>query len=258
MSDGDSVFRTSTARSCSFARLWSAARAGSRPSRRKARSIASSTAFELAWKALNDYLIESGVVVSPVTPRQVIKDAFAAKLLDDGQLWMDMLVERNSWPTPMTRRSYDKSVEAIHVRYLPALASVHDWFSGRMADEPGRSAVPFELDQLCSVFRRHPEISQVKVFGSRAKGTTSAVSDVDLAVWGVADDLAAQLSLSNSTSCLCPTNYDVKAFAAITLASLREHIERVGTAGSGRSDLAVNFSRRRGARPASRARARFG
>jgi predicted nucleotidyltransferase len=41
---------------------------------------------------------------------------------------------------------------------------------------------PFELDQLCSVFRRHPEISQVKIFGSRAKGTHQRSSDVDLAV----------------------------------------------------------------------------
>jgi nucleotidyltransferase substrate binding protein (TIGR01987 family) len=89
--------------------------------------------FELAWKTLNDYLAESGVAVSPVTPRQVIKDAFAAKLLDDGQLWMDMLVERNLLAHTYDKTVFDKAVEAIHVLYLPALASVHDWFSGRMA-----------------------------------------------------------------------------------------------------------------------------
>ena len=41
-------------------------------------------AFELAWKTLKDYLEESGIVVNPATPRSVIKEAFAAKLLDDG------------------------------------------------------------------------------------------------------------------------------------------------------------------------------
>ena len=88
---------------------------------------------------------------------------------------------------------------------------------------------PFELDQLRSVFRRHPEISQVKVFGSRAKGTHQPSSDVDLALWGVADDLAAQAIALELDELSLPYNYDVKAFASIRLASLRKHIERVGT-----------------------------
>ena len=40
--------------------------------------------FGLAWKTLKDYLEETGIVVNPVTPRSVIKEAFAAKLLDEG------------------------------------------------------------------------------------------------------------------------------------------------------------------------------
>lgn len=34
--------------------------------------------LELAWKTLKDYLEKSGVVLTSITPRQVIKDAFAA------------------------------------------------------------------------------------------------------------------------------------------------------------------------------------
>jgi nucleotidyltransferase substrate binding protein (TIGR01987 family) len=90
--------------------------------------------FELAWKTLKDHLMESGVAISPVTPRQVIKDAFAAKLLGDGQLWMDMLVERSLLAHTYDRAVFDKAVAAIHGRYLPALASVHDWFLGRMTE----------------------------------------------------------------------------------------------------------------------------
>ena len=41
--------------------------------------------FELAWKTLKDFLEGSGLVISPVTPRQVLKDAFAAKILPDGR-----------------------------------------------------------------------------------------------------------------------------------------------------------------------------
>jgi nucleotidyltransferase substrate binding protein (TIGR01987 family) len=51
--------------------------------------------FELAWKTLKDYMEHGGFVFATITPRQVIKDAFAAKILKDGQVWIDMLDHRN-------------------------------------------------------------------------------------------------------------------------------------------------------------------
>ena len=51
--------------------------------------------LELAWKTVKDYLEEGGRIISPVTPRQVLKEAFAAKIISDGQVWMDMLYHRN-------------------------------------------------------------------------------------------------------------------------------------------------------------------
>jgi hypothetical protein len=33
---------------------------------------------------MKDYLEESGVTISPATPRQVIKEAFVAKIITDG------------------------------------------------------------------------------------------------------------------------------------------------------------------------------
>jgi len=122
----------STARSFSFARRWSAAQARFRRLKRTVQRF--EYCFELAWKTLKDYLMESGVAISPVTPRQVIKDAFAAKLLDDGQMWMDMLVERNLLAHTYDKAVFDKAVAAIHARYLPALAAVHEWFLGRMTE----------------------------------------------------------------------------------------------------------------------------
>ena len=51
--------------------------------------------FELAWKTMKDYLENSGVALSPVTPRAVIKEAFAAKMIDDGDGWIAMMLDRN-------------------------------------------------------------------------------------------------------------------------------------------------------------------
>ncbi len=87
---------------------------------------------------------------------------------------------------------------------------------------------PAELEQLRSIFRRHPEVRAVKLFGSRAKGTHTARSDVDLALWGTVDALGAEQIAAELDELPLPYLYDVQAFAHIRLPSLREHIERVG------------------------------
>jgi len=81
--------------------------------------------FELAWKTVKDYLEEGGFVLATVTPRQVLKDAFAAKILADGQTWIDMLDHRNLLSHTYNRASFEQAVEAIHVRYLAAFAQLH-------------------------------------------------------------------------------------------------------------------------------------
>jgi len=51
--------------------------------------------YELAWKTMKDYLEEQGANINPVTPRKVIKEAFAANIITDGQVWVDMMLHRN-------------------------------------------------------------------------------------------------------------------------------------------------------------------
>lgn len=87
---------------------------------------------------------------------------------------------------------------------------------------------PAELELLRSVFRRHPELRAVKLFGSRAKGTHTPRSDVDLALWGEVDDLRAEAIAAELDELPLPYRYDAKPFHSIKLRPLREHIERVG------------------------------
>lgn len=84
--------------------------------------------FELAWKTVKDYLEQSGLIISPVTPRQVLKEAFAAKLLADGQVWIDMLDHRNLLSHTYDFSVFSKAVDAIAARYLPAMATLHEFF----------------------------------------------------------------------------------------------------------------------------------
>jgi predicted nucleotidyltransferase len=87
---------------------------------------------------------------------------------------------------------------------------------------------PPELALLRGVFRRHPEITAVKLFGSRAKGTHAPSSDVDLALWGDLDALRAEAIAAELDELPLPYLFDVQPFALIKFPRLREHIERVG------------------------------
>ena len=83
--------------------------------------------FELAWKTIKDYLEAGGYVFGVVTPRQVLKDAYAAKILENGQVWIDMLDHRNLLSHTYSPVVFEQAVEAIHTRYLAGIAHLHDF-----------------------------------------------------------------------------------------------------------------------------------
>lgn len=85
-----------------------------------------------------------------------------------------------------------------------------------------------ELALLISVFRVHPAIREVTLFGSRAKGTQSPQSDVDLALLGDISALQAAAIAAELDELPLPYHYDVLPLSTITLPALREHIERAG------------------------------
>lgn len=88
---------------------------------------------------------------------------------------------------------------------------------------------PHGLELVREVFARHPEVREVKVFGSRAMGRFEPNSDVDLALWGRIDlTLSARIAAELEQLPL-PYRFDVQVFDAIKHLPLKEHIERVGS-----------------------------
>ena len=81
---------------------------------------------------------------------------------------------------------------------------------------------------IVSVFHNHPEIVSARLFGSRAKGTHTPQSDIDIALWGEVDALRAESIAAELDELPLPCAFDVKPFALIKLKALRDHIERVG------------------------------
>jgi nucleotidyltransferase substrate binding protein (TIGR01987 family) len=86
---------------------------------------------ELAWKTLKDYLEHGGQVIDPLTPRNIIKAAFAARILSDGQVWIDMLDLRNLLSHTYDETTFDTAVLAIRDRYKAAIEELHLWFLKR-------------------------------------------------------------------------------------------------------------------------------
>jgi len=84
--------------------------------------------YELAWKTMKDFLEEDGIVITPVTPRNVIKEAFSAGMIDDGQIWVDMMLHRNLLAHTYDFSKFKEVLDAIEKYYLSALSSIHEWF----------------------------------------------------------------------------------------------------------------------------------
>lgn len=77
--------------------------------------------FELAWKFLKDYFFERDIEVH--YPKETIQEAFAVNLINNEDIWIKMLKDRN-----MTSHTYDaKLADEIFSRiklYVPELRNL--------------------------------------------------------------------------------------------------------------------------------------
>lgn len=83
--------------------------------------------------------------------------------------------------------------------------------------------------QILPLFRKHPNITDVTLYGSRAKGTFREGSDIDLAIKGdnISHYQLTQIDLDYEDLYL-PWKLDVTVYEAVTNPPLKNHIDRVG------------------------------
>ncbi|MCK9525807.1 MAG: nucleotidyltransferase substrate binding protein [Limnochordia bacterium] len=86
--------------------------------------------FELAWKTLKDLLEAEYISLS--FPREVIKAAFQHQLIKDGELWMDMLGNRNLLAHTYEEKRFLAALEKIISEYYPALTQVYEELRARL------------------------------------------------------------------------------------------------------------------------------
>jgi nucleotidyltransferase substrate binding protein (TIGR01987 family) len=80
--------------------------------------------FELAWKVLKDYLQGQGMDVQ--YPREVIKQSFSTKLIDDGTHWIQMLDKRSELTHTYNEKQAIIAIQTIRETYFPLLQQVYN------------------------------------------------------------------------------------------------------------------------------------
>ena len=88
------------------------------------------------------------------------------------------------------------------------------------------------LQLIIREIRKFTEIEEAVVFGSRAKGTHSHGSDIDIAIKGprITSTTVNRLSRHVNQELPIPHRVDIVHYETITNPSLVEHINRVGKA----------------------------
>ena len=87
---------------------------------------------------------------------------------------------------------------------------------------------PAVMDMLTRVFGTYPELTEVRLFGSRVTGRATPRSDIDLVTRGIVDDdRLGQLALDLEDLDI-PQTCDLKSYDGITSAPLRRHIDTFG------------------------------
>lgn len=81
--------------------------------------------FELAWKVLKDKMENDGLVLDQISPKAVIKQAYAAKYINDPDTWLKMIGDRNLMSHTYDFVKFEAVIQSIADDYLPML---QDWY----------------------------------------------------------------------------------------------------------------------------------
>ena len=86
--------------------------------------------FELAWKTVKDYLEYNGIKAN--SPREAIKEAFANDILQDGQVWIDMLEDRNLMAHTYDEQRANYALDRITTKYAMQINELYNYLKDKV------------------------------------------------------------------------------------------------------------------------------
>jgi nucleotidyltransferase substrate binding protein (TIGR01987 family) len=81
--------------------------------------------FELAWKVLKDKMEYDGIVLDQISPKAVVRQAYAAKYINDPDTWLKMIGDRNLMSHTYDFVKFEAVIQSIADHYLPML---EEWY----------------------------------------------------------------------------------------------------------------------------------
>ncbi len=76
--------------------------------------------FELAWKTLKDYLENQGFS-GVASPKKSLQKSFSMELVSEGNVWINMLEDRNRMSHLYSRAASETIFQNIKKYYVPAI-----------------------------------------------------------------------------------------------------------------------------------------
>lgn len=80
--------------------------------------------FELAWKTTAEVLREQGIVIEILSPKSVFKAAFSAGYIDDEDVWVKIIDDRNSMSHTYDEETAIKIADEICNRYCKPMSAL--------------------------------------------------------------------------------------------------------------------------------------
>ncbi|WP_026947434.1 nucleotidyltransferase substrate binding protein [Algoriphagus marincola] len=80
--------------------------------------------LELGWKTLKDKMEFDGLILDRISPKVVVKEAFQAKYIDQVEVWLEMINDRNLLSHSYDLETFESVIPEIQSVYTPLLASL--------------------------------------------------------------------------------------------------------------------------------------
>ena len=77
--------------------------------------------FELAWKTLKDVMEYDGIIFEKISPRFIIRDAFQSKYIDNPEIWINMVDDRNLMSHTYNFDNFEKVLQSVRETYFEEL-----------------------------------------------------------------------------------------------------------------------------------------
>src|SRR5690606_41538810 len=81
--------------------------------------------LELAWKTLKDKMEYDGLILDKISPKMVLKDAYRNKYIDNIELWIEMINDRNLLSHTYDLDVFEGIIPDIQQKYTPLLSALY-------------------------------------------------------------------------------------------------------------------------------------